>query len=44
MDVALQSRTSKHGLGRNNTNTAVGYGRLTLLLADAKNGGITLLN
>lgn len=44
MDVALRSRTSKHGLGRDNTDTAVGYGRLTLLLVDAKKMGGGLPN
>jgi hypothetical protein len=33
---------SKHGLGRYYTNTALGYGRLTLLLVDAKNGGLPI--
>ncbi|QVL45076.1 MAG: integrase core domain-containing protein [Methylophilaceae bacterium] len=40
IDLALLSRTYKHGLGRDKTNTAVGYSRLTLLLFNDKNGGV----
>src|SRR5690606_3900941 len=42
VDVVLQSRTSKHGIGRHHPKTAAGHGRIAfLLLAIAKNGGIT---
>src|SRR5690606_7004002 len=43
MDMVLQSRTPKYGLGRHHPKTAAGHGRVAfLLLAIAKNGGITL--
>src|SRR5690606_24594798 len=42
VDVVLQSRTPKYGLGRHHPQTAVGHGRIALLLPHAvKNGGIT---
>src|SRR5690606_36474510 len=42
VDVVLQSRTPKHGIGRHHPKTAAGHGRIAfLLLAIAKNGGIT---
>ena len=41
MGVALQSRTSKYGIGRLYTEKAVGHGRIALLLTPVKNGGIT---
>ena len=42
MDVALQSRTPEHGLGRQHPQSAAGHGRVTLLQASVKNGGITV--
>ena len=39
--MALQSRTPEHGLGRYHPQSAAGHGRLTLLQAAVKNGGIT---
>src|SRR5690606_8796437 len=45
MDVVLQSRTPKYGLGRYHPQTAAGHGCVTfLLLAIAKNGGFTILS
>jgi IS5 family transposase len=41
MDVQLQSPPPTHGLGRLYPKTAVGHGRVTLLLPPTKNGGIT---
>ncbi len=40
MGLALQSRTSKHGIGRIYTETAVGHGRVALLPAPIKKGGL----
>jgi hypothetical protein len=43
MDVVLQSRTPKYGLGRHHPKTAAGHGRIAFLLpAIAKNEGITV--
>src|SRR5690606_7877121 len=43
MDVVLQSRTSKYGIGRIHPKTAAGHGCITLLLlSTVKNGGITV--
>src|SRR5690606_23317967 len=43
MDVVLQSRTSKYGIGRIHPKTAAGHGRIALLLlSTVKNGGITV--
>src|SRR5690554_6556803 len=43
MDVVLQSRTSKYGIGRIHPKTAAGHGCIALLLlSTVKNGGITL--
>src|SRR5690606_34531965 len=42
MDVVLQSRTSKYGIGRIHPKTAAGHGCIALLLlSTVKNGGIT---
>src|SRR5690606_33938256 len=42
MDVVLQSRTPKYGIGRIHPKTAAGHGRIALLLlSTVKNGGIT---
>src|SRR5690606_11798649 len=43
MDVVLQSRTSKYGIGRIHPKTAAGHGCIALLLlSTVKNGGITV--
>ena len=42
MDVQLQSPPPTYGLGRLHSKTAVGHGRIVLLLAAPKNGGITV--
>lgn len=39
--LALQSRTPQYGLGRYHPKAAAGHGRIALLLAAPKNGGIT---
>ena len=41
MGLVLQSRTSKHGIGRIYTETAVGHGRIALLQSPLKKGRIT---
>ena len=41
LDVDVQSRTPKYGLGWHYPETAAGHGRMTLLLTPVKNGGIT---
>jgi hypothetical protein len=41
MELVLQSRTPKHGPGRHHPETAVGCGRVGLLLTTTENGGIT---
>ena len=43
VDVRLQSRPPKHGLGRHHAKTAAGHGRVALLLIAPNSGGITLL-
>src|SRR5690606_3867454 len=44
VDVVLQSRMPKYGPGRHHPQTAVGHGRIALLLlSTVKNGGITQL-
>ncbi|MCK6407427.1 MAG: hypothetical protein L6Q60_15625, partial [Rhodocyclaceae bacterium] len=40
--LALQSRTPQYGLGRYHPKAAAGHGRIALLLAAPKNGGITV--
>lgn len=43
MDVVLQSRTPKYGIGRIHPKTAAGHGCIALLLlGTVKNGGITV--
>ena len=42
VDVEIQSRPPKHGLGRHHPQAATGHGCITvLLLASVQNGGIT---
>jgi len=41
VDVELQSRAPKHGIGWHHAKTTAGHGRIDLLIKSPQNGGIT---